>query len=1546
MAKDSPRFIHTLEQAAAMLDDAPVAIYVSALDNMELLYMNQLAKELFFSITDRPKSTCYQVAGFDRPCPFCSVEQLGRSELLTRQFCHPVTRHIYQLSGKLIDWGGRAAHIEYIMDITEAKAKEDRTRELSEELQATFSSIPCGLCVYRADGDHISPVFHNPAFYQIMGYSEEHIRNVNERTEFLGVHPEDMPVLRARIEEAMRSDGVVQHTYRVWNDSKREYRWIELAGSVKGREDGTKLLYGVYNDVSEQLRLEKEITSSNERMQDIINAIPGGVAIYKVSDIFETVYFSDGVPELSGYTAKEYREVTKHDATELIYPEDCATVVGKLRQATREHAVAEFEFRKQHRDGHIVWVHIQAKQIGESNGLPLLQCVFHNISALKEAQLELDHLVNSIPGGIASYRIEEERFIPTFFSDGVLELSGHTREEFDELVREDALNVIYEADRERVMEAVELAVKSGDVLDVSYRMRHKNGELIWIHLNGRRMGPLAKSMRFYAVFTRISEESQIFRSIAGKTADGIYVIDRETYDLLYSNEAKELFGGSVDKTGLKCYTALFGRIEPCEFCMLEQCLADGAEHEMEIEGMDRFFSTSAREIDWNGIPADVMYVKDVTELVHSRREKERLEQYFQTMVKNLPGGVAVVRYDRNGNMTPEFLSDGFALMTGMTREEAWRLYQKNAMTGVHPDDQKWVTRRMDEFVSSGETRINLVYRLVKGDGGYVWVKNTLSMILSEAGEKRIYASYHDMTAEREEQEKLRRQYKEMILQHYLTPGPDALILGHCNITQNQILEIIDHTDSDLLKTFSDNREAFFTGIGSLVVDADERKAFMESYLNAPSLAAFAAGRTEVLLGCFIKLPKELAGRYVQFKVNLVETPDTGDITGVLTVTDITEQTISDRILHQLSAANCDLVVDLNLLHDQCTVLSGTLDAGDDTADTARHSDRMDYMLRRQVVPRDRERVARMMEPEYMYRHLEQDGSYSLSYSVVEDGEVTSKKLTVFAIDLRLGRVCLARTDITDSVREQQGLLNVVAYTFELLAIVNVDTGRLAIHTRQTILENLPPYTVEDYNGAVGQIAGSYGMDLTDAERGEIEAHFHLDTMLAYLEENPSGYDFVLPFRSEAGLRYKQLNILWGDQDHKTLYMVRADVTDMLAEERQRKAELEAALMQAEQANRAKSDFLSSMSHDIRTPMNAIMGMTTLATAHLDDRARLEDCLTKISYSSKHLLSLINDILDMSKIERSKIALNHENINLPELVEQLSSMLSVQVETAGLKLTVRRENICQSNFYGDAMRINQVLINILGNAIKFTPEGGEVGLLVEELPSVEKGRVRFRFSISDTGVGMSEEFLAHIFDPFTRSRRASHIEGSGLGLSITKGLVDLMGGEITVESKKDQGTTFRVELEFEVAPTGERVAPEPEADALELSGGKPLEGCCFLVAEDNTINYEILCELLQMYGADSVVKTDGKQAVQAFREAAPGTYDAILMDIQMPEMNGYEATRAIRGLERADAGTIPIIAMTANAFAEDVQAALAAGMNAHMAKPINVKALLRILTKYL
>lgn len=1031
-----------------------------------------------------------------------------------------------------------------------------------------------------------------------------------------------------------------------------------------------------------------------------------------------------------------------------------------------------------------------------------------------------------------------------------------------------------------------------------------------------------------------------------QTADGVYVIDKNTYELLYINESKQLHVHGEMCVGETCYRAIHGFDAPCSFCTLKTFGPDQQEHEITVEKTGLIYTVRVRESIWNGIPACIMHLKDVTEEVRARREKERLELYFQTLVKKLPGGIAVLLCGADGVMTPEYISQGLAAMLQMTEKELKDMYGENVFAGLHPEDAAGCRARIRAFLQSGKEHCELSPRFRRSDGSYIWIRVNISRQESTDGMQRLYCVYTDIDRMVAEKDQMSRQYEEMILQHYRTPGPDTLILAHSNITQNRVLDMRNYTENRLRGAIQRNRESFFSEIAGLIVSREEQQLFLDTYLNVPSLDAFTRGDTERIQKCFIQLPGEPRGRYVEFQVNMVQAPENGDIIGILSVTDVTDQTISDQILRRLSVTSHDYVVDLDISRDSYTLLTCQENASRVPAPEGRYSDRVAYMVKSAVVPRDRDAYARALDPGEMKRRLLEEGLYTFAYSVEDEmGNIRSKTVTVSAIDLRLGRVSLVCTDITNFMREQQNLLSMLAYTFELAGMINVGTGRFVVYNRQMVLENLPPYIYEDYRANQESFANAY----VEESRKEALRQFDLETMMKRLDETPSGYEFILPFRGngEEGLRYKQINVLWGDRSRETICMVRADVTEALAAERQAKNTLEKALAFAQEANRAKSDFLSAMSHDIRTPMNAIMGLAGLAPAHLDDKAWMDNCLKKITISSRHLLSLINDVLDMSRIERGQLTLNPVPLSVTELTAHLAEMMETQAKEAGLVFDVRIKDVTHTAFYGDSLRINQVLINLMSNAVKFTPEGGRVDVLVEEIPSERgTGWVRYRFTVRDTGIGMPEPFLKTVFEPFTRADSAAQIEGTGLGLSIVRGVVDLMEGRISVESRPGEGSAFYLELEFETSQEENPGSEELTDASMESSQNRLLSGLCFLVAEDNDLNAEILCEILRMQGARPVVKQDGAQAVQAFEEAPPGTFDAILMDIQMPNMNGYEATRAIRGMERPDAKEIPVIALTANAFSEDIQAAAAAGMTSHVAKPIDVAVLQAVLSRVL
>ena len=463
----------------------------------------------------------------------------------------------------------------------------------------------------------------------------------------------------------------------------------------------------------------------------------------------------------------------------------------------------------------------------------------------------------------------------------------------------------------------------------------------------------------------------------------------------------------------------------------------------------------------------------------------------------------------------------------------------------------------------------------------------------------------------------------------------------------------------------------------------------------------------------------------------------------------------------------------------------------------------------------------------------------------------------------------------------------------------------------TVLNSLSDYYVEELN--------EHGAALDQREKDDAE--YYLQRQM----------DFV-----NASLTNK--NILQMALITIALFIMFNIYNSMMTRER----ELEVQKVEAEQSSRAKSTFLSNMSHDIRTPMNAIIGYTTLIKKEKGLPANVVGYLDKIEASNKHLLALINDVLDMSRIESGKMELTVEKTNIVKTMGEVRDLFSTQMETKGITYTVTAENVANKTVMCDAPHLNRVLLNLISNAYKFTPEGGSVSVTLTQT-GVDGDSGRYEIRVKDTGMGMSPEFAAKVFEAYSRDRSVNKIQGTGLGMAITKSIVELMHGDISVKTELGKGTEFIVRVDFPIVED----EPEPvESSDTAVENAIDFTKIKLLLVEDNEVNREIASLILEEFGFQLETAVDGKDAVEKFSASKPGEFQAILMDVQMPVMNGYDAARAIRKLKNPALANIPIIAMTANAFAEDIQNAKDAGMNSHIAKPIDIPKMIATLTEVL
>ena len=599
-----------------------------------------------------------------------------------------------------------------------------------------------------------------------------------------------------------------------------------------------------------------------------------------------------------------------------------------------------------------------------------------------------------------------------------------------------------------------------------------------------------------------------------------------------------------------------------------------------------------------------------------------------------------------------------------------------------------------------------------------------------------------------------------------------------------------------------------------------------------------------------------------------------------------------------------------------------------------------------IYPEDQERFLDGFVKEKIISELDVHGIYKLAFRLMFNGVPTYVQLKVTRMIEKEGsHIVIGISSVDEQMKAMEAfktahhasitfgrVASALAGDYFSIYVVDLDTDRFVEYFATEEYDKLGvEKTGEDFFNVSRR---NMSRLVYEDDRERVMGTFYREKIMSILERDRI---FTMKYRLVFGdtpVWVSMKATLLEDKDGRHLIIGTNNI------EAQMKREEEYQQRVREARISARNDFLANMSHDIRTPMNAIVGYTNIAKSNKHKPETVADALDKIGSSSHYLLSLINDILDISKIESGKMQISYGPCDLAALFRRIEDITALQAKKKSLVINYCHDNICHYQVITDELRIEQIIINIVSNAIKYTPPGKTVDLIAEEVPS-PGGKNKYRFIIRDTGIGIKEDYMPHIFESFTREERTTvnRIQGTGLGLAITAKIVEMMGGTISVKSKLGEGSEFTVELELEPLET-DSPANADNSESIDLAGHK------ILLVEDNAINAEIARMILEQYGAEVQQAENGKTGLEALQEKGPGYYDAVLMDIQMPVMNGFEATKAIRALGGAYATALPIIAMSANAYDEDVRDCLAAGMNGHIAKPFNPDELLRILRRYI
>jgi len=1008
----------------------------------------------------------------------------------------------------------------------------------------------------------------------------------------------------------------------------------------------------------------------------------------------------------------------------------------------------------------------------------------------------------TLPGHMAIYRVNGETMEAKFVSSDIPILNGLDAEEYNDLTKDNAAAIVVPEDLPKVREFIRGCIISGKPADIYYRVIHKIRGFDWVHAQARAFGEIDGKPALFVSYTNASMETDIYRSLLNNSNRAVYVIDKSTYEILYTNIAARRYCGKGDNyLGEKCYSYIKGNDAPCDNCILKD-VAGG--ELIDIKIYNQLHSTwehiTCEYINWCGHDAFVQYIEDVTENenMHQALKKEyerfemamvttgtiawehdiRAHKIFHTSLGMKELGFPDVIENVPESTLPYFRDD--------EHEKVMEVYRRIAAGEPKVTAELWLKTQ----INSGEQCERIVWSVQKDENG---VPVT------------AYAIGTDITAPKLEEQKFEKSMQDM-----LTSNPDALGTIRVNLTKNICEDFRRLSPYTAETTQAKTLDEFKKVVSDLIPDEAERLEFQKSFSAEKMIASFMAGRAHMH---FDYSRRRNDGRpiWIRNYVSMLKNPETGDIESVMFAADISREKMNDAILKCASRDN------------------------DITA---------------------------------------------LIY-------VNSGKLEVMS----------ASENISESYRN---------------GILAPGNECLYKNLRDMFLEELAnPEDREAYS------------DLTSLAKIKQE-----------LDEKDT-YEVLLKFRlrdrpDEILCRKYQYFYLSGE--HDIVLLIGTDVTEMYRQQ-QNEIETERKLRgQAMAANKAKTDFLSRMSHDIRTPLNGIMGMVHIAGTQ-DNPPKTADCLHKIHTSSEFLLGLVNDILDMSKAENDKLELHSEPYSAVTFNGYIDSVIRPLVAEKEQRFTFDQVKMPGYLPLIDITHYNQIFFNLLSNAVKYTPEGGEISLVT--IPHMtENGRITMHAEVKDSGIGMSEDFQKVLFEPFVQEGRidVSEKRGTGLGLAITKKLVELMGGTIAVKSALGKGTTFIVDLEFDCISSDKKdfAAADPVKSADDLS---ILQGRHILLCEDHPLNQEIARALLEEKKMIIETADNGQTGVDMFKRSPVGFYDAVLMDIRMPVLDGFEATKKIRRLKRSDAPSVPIIAMTANAFVEDVEKCLSAGMNGHIAKPI-------------
>jgi PAS domain S-box-containing protein len=1383
------------------------------------------------------------------------------------------------------------------------EAAKEKMAKAKEEL--VMSSMAGGLLgCYLAEGFPF--YFVNDRLLEHLGYSDEpqFVRHISGLFNNI-IHPDD----RMGVYDSIIRQVSVRQQYEIdYRMLKKDGSviWVHEVGRTTKDENGKEIIIAACYDITES-------HDKQAQLDNLVNALPGGVALLRMKsdESLDVLYQSRGVSELSGRKPEQYAALVSRGVRNSVSTEDGDIVVAALHKAAMSDETVSLDYRIPSAAGGSLWINGSFRRTGMEGGNPIIHAVFTEMPVIRNLMMNVTENAN----------------VAVVVSD----------DDTHELlyVNQEIFSILHKKDRNyegQLCYRYLLGKNAPCPFCKSFNIGNEEKKELYIeeldryYLTEGKLIDWAGRTAHVEYLTDITDKvlaQKGFTEMLRNVTCGILVSKTEIPSaksvIHYMNPGFcRLFEDTEEHLRVRFKESLAVGFQDDDwpvFMRIKEEIAAGKKH---TEGTIRYLFPGDRkkwirlEVNMVLMPGEASTTTystfyDVTDQVQK-------EQQLRDVMRNVPGGICLYRWDGR-KLHPIILSDQFSAMLGEDAMHRMGIVDGIAYPKVYPDDLQGLQSEIRKAFRNVQP-IEYTYRTYNTKlREYRWLYMQAVPVRQADGSMLAYVSYTDVTSERLMAQSIKAN------ERALTCATDeaGLWFWKYDMANNRA-----YFNERCRKDFG-LPEVLDDYPSSWLDDDFLLPAYHKDYENA--LKKLKGGENQASFEAQIRFSDGIV-HWGDFRFTNIADENGGKGLAVCTGRLIDDKKAL-QTKYEMERQKPTLGEKNLLFHAIFNLETGkTLDYGCVTSDSLSkeyqtYQDTMGHVGTHIIDEKSRKEFITLNDTDYLLEQLK-------------------KGATSFSIDYRrvVGQEALWVRSILHLVSDPNTKTPLL---FEYCYDINEQRMAEEVLTASTIYDYERIASIDFQNGRMVSYGTSSGTTVYEDGRKEYASHMVRkqdrdqflndsapDTVMGMVAEKGSWVFTTRVKRNDGTNGVMKSRFVPYDTGHKIYIMTRTDVTDLLKGEELKNSRLNDALAVAKQANAAKSSFLAAMSHDIRTPMNAIVGMCDLALDNEDDHAQVHESLKTIQSSSNLLLSLINNILEMSRIESGKMEGSSKPFSLKEEIERTTSSYKALADRKRQTFTVISD-ITHDRLVGDVGQIHRAVDNLLANAINYTPEGGSITYTAKELESGKKGIARYRFTIQDTGCGISKDKTAHLFEPFYRgdSPLTEKTNGTGLGLSITKAIVDLKGGTITIDSKEGKGTTVVMELPFPLAE--EDAAPMEEASKPISSFD--LSGVNVLLCEDHPVNQMVAKRLLEKVGATVTIANDGKEGLDTFLKSAPGTFSVILMDIRMPVMDGNASARAIRASTHPQAKTIPIIAMTANAFAEDVEKSRDAGMDEHLAKPL-------------